>query len=90
LYLIRPPWIKAGLQQQETTESLQTHGNGTTLLNDHWVWEEIRNFLEFNENKGTTYPNSWGTMEAVFKGEFIAFSSFIKKLERLPAIYNHP
>jgi hypothetical protein len=31
------------------------------LLNDHWVIEEIREemkkFLEFNENENTTYQN---------------------------------
>jgi hypothetical protein len=56
------------------------------LFNDQWVIdelkEEIKSFLEVNENENTTYQNLWDTAKAVLRRNFIAMSTYIKKTER--------
>jgi hypothetical protein len=56
------------------------------LLNDQWViekiGEEIKKFLEFNENENTTYYNLWEPAKAVPRGQFIAMRAYINRTER--------
>jgi hypothetical protein len=63
-----------------------TYKLNNVLLNDSLVKEEInkeiKDFLEFNETEGTTYPNLWDTIKAVLGGILIPLSTSIKKLEK--------
>jgi hypothetical protein len=45
------------------------------------IREEIKSFLEFNENENTTYQNLWDTAEAVLRRKFIAISAYIKRAD---------
>jgi len=62
------------------------HGNNNAILNDNLVKEEIKkeikDFIECNENEGTTYSNLWDTMKAVLRGKLIARSACRKKQGR--------
>ena len=57
----------------------------TMLLNNEWVKneirEEIKNFLETNENEHTTTQNLWDTAKAVLRGKFIEIQAYLKKIE---------
>ena len=56
------------------------------LLNIEWVnseiKEEIRMFLETNENEHTTTPNLWDTEKVVLREKFIAIQAYLKKIEK--------
>jgi hypothetical protein len=45
------------------------------------IVKEITDFLEFNQNEATTYPNLWNTMKAILRGKHIALSASKKKVE---------
>jgi hypothetical protein len=46
------------------------------------VIDEIKSFLEVNENENKTYLNLWDTAKAVLRGKFMAMKAYIKRTER--------
>ena len=55
------------------------------LLNNKWVKneirEEIKKFLETNENELTAIQNLWDTEKSVLRGKFIVIQVYIKMIE---------
>ena len=56
------------------------------LLKDEWVnqkiREELKRFMETNENEDTTIQNLWDTAKAVLRGKYITIQASLKKLEK--------
>ena len=52
------------------------------FLNSQQVTEEIKKFLETNDNENTTAQNLWDAAKVVLKGKFIAIQSYLKKQEK--------
>jgi hypothetical protein len=44
--------------------------------------EEIKRFLEVNENENMTYQHQWDTAKAILCRKFIAMTAHIKRTER--------
>ena len=61
------------------------------LLKNEWakqaVKEEIKKYLEVNENDNTTTPNLWDAANVVIRGKYVAIQASLKKAER-SQIYN--
>jgi hypothetical protein len=57
-------------------------------MNDQWVTQEIREeikkFLESDENENTMCQNLWDTAKTMLGGKFIVMSAYIKKKQRPP------
>ena len=56
------------------------------LLKNEWanqeVKEEIKKYMEANENDNTTTQNLWDAAKAVIRGKYIAIQAFLNKEER--------
>ena len=46
------------------------------------IKEEIKKYLETNDNENTTTQNLWDAAKAVLRGKFIAIQAYLKKQEK--------
>ena len=65
--------------KEKTPKHSKTWRLTSMLFKNDWVKneirEEVKNFLERNENELTTILNLWDTAKAVLRGKFIAIQS---------------
>ena len=81
-------WPQRTEMRKNLVEKTQKHSKAyrlnSILLNNEWVKNEIRedikNFLETNENELTTIQNLWDTAKAVLRGKFIAIQAYLKRM----------
>ena len=57
-----------------------------SILKDEWgnqeIREELKRFMETNENEDTTIQNLWDTAKAVLTWKYITIQASLKKLEK--------
>ena len=57
------------------------------LLSNQWITEEIKEeikrYIETNDNEATMIQNLWDTAKAVLRGKFVAIQSYLRKEEKL-------
>ena len=68
-----------------SVKNINTWRLNNTLLNNQEITEEIKEemkqYLETNDNENTTTQNLWDAANAVLRGKFIAIQSYLKKQE---------
>ena len=52
------------------------------FLNNQQVTEEIKKFLETNDNENMTTQNLWDAAKAILRGKFIAIQSYLEIQEK--------
>ena len=71
--------------RKKTVKNTNTWRLKNTLLNDQGITEEIKEeikkYLETNDNENTMTQNLWAAAKAVLRGKFIAIQSYLKKQE---------
>ena len=71
--------------RKKSVKNTNTWRLNSTLLNNQEITEEIKEeikkYLETNDNENMTTPNLWDAAKAVLRGKFIAIQSYLKKQE---------
>ena len=71
--------------RKRSVKNTNTWRLNNTLLNNQEITEEIKEeikrYLETNDNENTTTQNLWDAAEAVVRGKFIAIQSYPEKQE---------
>ena len=73
--------------RKKSVKNTNTWRLNNTVLNNQGITEEIKEeikkYLELNDNENTTSQNLWGAAKAVLRGKFIAIQSYLNKQEKM-------
>uniref|UniRef100_A0A8C0D3H4 RNA-directed DNA polymerase n=1 Tax=Balaenoptera musculus TaxID=9771 RepID=A0A8C0D3H4_BALMU len=72
--------------REKNVKKTNTWRLNNTLLNNQEITEEIKEeikkYLQTNDNENTTTQNLWDAAKAVLRGKFIAIQAYLKKQEK--------
>ena len=72
--------------RKKTVKIINTWRLNNILLNNQEITEEIKEeikkYLEANDNENTTIQNLWDAAKAILRGKFIAIQAYLKKQEK--------
>ena len=68
--------------KEKIVQNTNTWRLNNTFLNNQQVTEEIKKFLETNDNGNTITQNLWAAAKAILRRKFIAIQSYLKKQEK--------
>ena len=78
--------MKLEINHKNTEKHTKTWKLNNMLLNSEWInneiKEEIKRYLETNENEDITIQNLWDTGKAILRGKFIALQAYFQKQEK--------
>ena len=73
-------------RSKKSIKSANTWRLNNTLLNKQEITEEIKEeikkYLETNDNENTAIQNLWEAAKSVLRGKFIAMQAYLKKQEK--------
>ena len=72
--------------REKSVKNTNTRRLNNTLLNNQEITEEIKEeikkYLETNDNENMMTQNLWDAAKAVLRGKFVAIQFYLKKQER--------
>ncbi|XP_032458646.1 ras-related protein Rab-31 isoform X1 [Phocoena sinus] len=78
--------MRLEMNYRENVKITNTWKLNNTLLSNREITgeikEEIKKYLETNDNENMTIQNPWDAAKAVLRGKFIAIQAYLKKQER--------
>ena len=66
-------------KKPKTIKNTKVWRLNNTFLNNQPIIEEIKIWIEMNENDNTTTQNLWDSVKAVLRGWFIVIQAYLKE-----------